>query len=360
LIDVTVFDDVSLIPSFWLLGFTKLRDAGKIRLRWRHGRQSPVSGEASKWKSVVFVAREAGRERLGYIDIFDRFHSLDEATITQCDAYFKFNFNADHIKATVAPGLVRKIHPTGFYFPVALEQGVRVPLAVARAAVAGFFARRSSWVERAKDARRSARQRRELDTRYSSLEAYRERLARVTARDLDLFWNVSYWAPKFDTHNVSSNQRVDVMKILEKIRGSSSYRMRFGFVDKPDARAAVPAYVLDPSPSTREYLELLSRTKLSIVTRGLENCFSWRVGEHLALGRFALFERFHNQPLVELRDGHDAVFFEPDLSDLEEKIRWYLDHDHEREAIAARGAAYFDANCLPDRQIASMLATLLT
>lgn len=360
MIDVTVFDDVSLIPSFWLSGFVKLQESGKIRLRWRHGRQSPVSSEASKWKSVVFLAREGKKERLGYIDIFDSFRSLDVETISKCDAYFKFNFNTEHISSTVPVELARKVHPIGFYFPIALEQGAHVLFAVARAAVAGFFGRRSSLVERVKDARRSARQRIELDTRYFSLATYRETLAPVRERDLDLFWNVGYWAPKFDRNSVSSNQRVEVMKILETIQATSNFRMRFGFVDKPDARSAVPNYVLDPSPSTREYLDLLARTKMSIVTRGLEHCFSWRVGEHLALGRFALLERFHNTSRVELRDGHDAVFFEPDLSDLEEKIRWYLEHDEQREAIAGRGAVYFDAHCRPDRQIESMLSTLLT
>ncbi len=42
---------------------------------------------------------------------------------------------------------------------------------------------------------------------------------------------------------------------------------------------------------------------MSLVTHGVKDCFSWRMGEHLALRRFALFERPVNETRVPLVEG---------------------------------------------------------
>src|SRR6201999_1718688 len=89
-----------------------------------------------------------------------------------------------------------------------------------------------------------------------------------------------------------------------------------------------------------------------------QQVLSWRIGEHLAMRRFVFLERFFNTPRVPIQDGKHAVFFEPDLSDFSEKLRWYLTHDAVREQIAAAGGDYFAMYCAPDRQVAGMLETL--
>lgn len=45
---------------------------------------------------------------------------------------------------------------------------------------------------------------------------------------------------------------------------------------------------------------------------------------------------------VPLVDGEHVAFARPDLSDLVELCRYYLEHDEEREAMGRRAREYFD------------------
>ena len=79
----------------------------------------------------------------------------------------------------------------------------------------------------------------------------------------------------------------------------------------------------------------------------------------MAMGKFALVERPLNTTYVPLSEGQDVVYFENDLSDLEQKLSYYLQHDDERQAIANRSKQYFDQYCRPEVQIKYMINSLM-
>lgn len=362
MVTVTVYDDVSLIPSFWFLGFQILSREGKIRLRFRHGRNAPVAHEDRKWKSTLFEVTSGGKTRVAVIDIFDRYDSLNPQVLEIVDQYFKFNFNQDHIKEK-ASAYRDKIFPIGFYFPV--RYGPRVfPYESMKRFLAGFNAREPVGLKaRLDDAIYSLREYKVLVNKHSDLEYYTENL-RAQKEDLhDLFWNVNYWSPKLnDSYGsiANCNQRVAIMQIIERlVTEHSAYKVSVGFFDNPDANRDYPQYVMRPTLPTREYLQVVARSKLSIVSRGLFDCFSWRMGEHMAMGKFALVERPLNTTYVPLSEGKDVVYFENDLSDLEHKLSYYLRHDDERQAIANRSRQYFDQYCRPEVQIKYMINNLM-
>ena len=83
------------------------------------------------------------------------------------------------------------------------------------------------------------------------------------------------------------------------------------------------------------------------------------MGEHMAMGKFALVERPLNKTYVPLSEGKDVVYFENDLSDLDHKLVYYLHHDEERRAIANRSKQYFDQYCRPEVQIKYMINNLM-
>jgi len=362
MVTVTVYDDVSLIPSFWFLGFQILSRAGKVRLRFRHGRNAPAAHEDRKWKSTLFEVTSGGKTRVAVIDIFDRYDSLNPKVLEIVDQYFKFNFNQDYIEETNS-AYRDKIFPTGFYFPVRYGRRI-LSYELMKRFLAGFHAReRVGLKARLDDAKYSLREYRVLVNKHSHLEYYTENL-RDQKEDLhDLFWNVNYWSPKLnDGYGSIANcrQRVAIMQIIERLgMEHSAYKMSVGFFDNPDANRDYPQYVMRPTLPTREYLQVVARSKLSIVSRGLFDCFSWRMGEHMAMGKFALVERPLNQTYMPLSEGKDVVYFENDLSDLDHKLSYYLRHDEEREAIANRSKQYFDQYCRPEVQIKYMIDNLM-
>ena len=362
MITVTVYDDISLIPSFWFLGFQNLSRAGKIRLRFKRGRSAPVSHEERKWKSTLFEITSGGKTRVAVIDIFDRYDSLNPQVLETVDQYFKFNFNPDHIQEK-ASAYRDKIFPTGFYFPVRYGRGVFSHELIKRF-LAGFHARERVGLKvRLDDAKYSLREYKVLVNKHSHLEYYTENL-RGQKEDLhDLFWNVNYWSPKLDEGYGSianCSQRVAIMQIIERLVAEhSAYKVSVGFFDNPDANRDYPQYVMRPTLPTREYLQVVARSKVSIVSRGLSDCFSWRMGEHMAMGKFALVERPLNATYVPLSEGKDVVYFENDLSDLEDKLSYYLRHDNERQAIANRSKQYFDQYCRPEVQLKYMINNLM-
>lgn len=362
MLTVTVYDDVSLIPSFWFLGFQILSREGKINLRFRHGRKAPVPHEDRKWKSTLFEVTSQGKTRVAVIDIFDRYDSLNPEVLEIVDQYFKFNFNEDHIKKKESNHR-DKIFPTGFYFPVRHDRR-NYSFELMKRFLAGFNAReRVDLKARLDDAKFSLREYRLLESKHSRLEDYTEDL-RGRAEDLhDLFWNVNYWSPKLDDvygSIANCNQRLAIMKIIEQLGVEhSALKLSVGFFDNADANRDYPQYVMRPTLPTREYLRVVARSKASIVSRGLFDCFSWRMGEHMAMGKFAFVERPLNKTYRPLNEGEDVVYFENDLSDLDDKLEYYLHHDQERQTIANRSKQYFDQYCRPEVQIKYMIDNLM-
>jgi hypothetical protein len=290
--------------------------------------------------------------KFGFIDIRDGYEEINSGAFAVVSAYFKLNYNAEYLRRHLAPFEFAKISPLGFWFPIRLPRWYSVPLTLlkrVRAAAGAQKVLRPHAVYR--DLRFNL-----AELRLPRLEYITEDSAHRTERRFDLFWKVNLWRGELTK---ASAQRFAVMQILDRVRASTPYRLEYGFVDSPAARMHCPKYVL-PTPSTRKaYLQNLARSKIGIVTRGLKDSLNWGIGEHLAMKRFVLCERHVNTTYRQLENGRHVVFFESDLSDLEEKVRYYLTHDEEREEIAAAGRQFFDTVCAPVAQARHVLRTLI-
>lgn len=99
-----------------------------------------------------------------------------------------------------------------------------------------------------------------------------------------------------------------------------------------------------------EHLEALTETKLALALPGegtvMHLDWSWRQTEIMAMGVCCVALR-RNTSWVGDPQGC-WIEIERDLSDLEDKIDYYLDHDDERLEIAANGRAYYDAFVAPE------------
>lgn len=86
----------------------------------------------------------------------------------------------------------------------------------------------------------------------------------------------------------------------------------------------------------QKYFEALATAKIVLSFRG-EGFDTLRYWEIPACGSMMISEPSTIQIPDNFIDGKEAVFCRPDLSDLLEKIDYYLAHDNEREAIALAG-----------------------
>ncbi len=351
---VTVRDNTTWEFYWWILGFRRLARTGAITMRFARGRRSPIPHDIGGWGSLTFTVEGPGldRRRIGFLELRDGFEELNAPALERADAYFKFNYNPAHLDANAPVGLRGRIHPIGFWFPIRLARNREVPVAALRALRATVRCAAPGTGSFREDLPFGLRTF-AASLRLPFLEDYTEDFANRPERTRDFFWKVSAWRSDHATA-----ERLRIMKILDAVRAETGRRMDYGFVDASHARTHFPEYVLRTDASRRGYLRDLAGASMSLVTHGVKDCFSWRMGEHLALRRFALIERPINETRVPLVEGVNAAFFESDLSDLSEKVRFYLDRPDERERIALAGREFFDSTCAPEVQARSLVETL--
>lgn len=357
MIEVTVFDNFHYHPSYYLVGFEKLAQTGRIKLTYQHGTKNILPDSEKRNKAIVFSAQKDNVVRTAMIDIGDDFKGVKVEVLRLLDFTFKFNYNEAYVRDTVPPELAAKLFPLGFHVPIFPEQWMGNQHTM-RWLLTGFYSRHDADLrQRGRDAAEAYRSWRDASPKTASLDYYRS--FREPKFETDLFWNVSYWRQNWEQSGNAAKERISIMKRLRKIDALGKFNMQYGFVDKADAREDYPDLVLNNSPRYAAYIRCVGTAKLTLITPGVHECFSYRIAEQLAMGRFALMQKHVNKSYVPLEDGKHVVFFEPDVSDLEEKLIYYLEHDEERERIAAQGAAYFDAFYAPEKQIEYMLRTML-
>jgi len=89
------------------------------------------------------------------------------------------------------------------------------------------------------------------------------------------------------------------------------------------------------------FLREVAAARLSLHLPG-NGPFTHRIAEFLGLGTCMVAVRLATELHVPLVPGEHYVEIAEDLSDLREKIYYYLAHEEERARIAAAGRAYFD------------------
>jgi hypothetical protein len=86
--------------------------------------------------------------------------------------------------------------------------------------------------------------------------------------------------------------------------------------------------------------------------------FTHRVAEFLGLGTCMISLKFQTAMHVPLVAGVHYVEVAEDLSDLVDKVHYFITHGHERRRIATAGMAYFDQYLHADHVVAYYLRTI--
>ena len=124
-----------------------------------------------------------------------------------------------------------------------------------------------------------------------------------------------------------------------------------------EAPASLRPHFRGPALGTK-MLQILSSVKISLNVHGdfMRYGGNMRLFECAGLGTFQLVD---DRPGVHewFVDGEHLVTFE-DLADLQDKARYYLEHDVERERIAAAGRAHALAHHRVEQRVARVLEML--
>ncbi len=89
------------------------------------------------------------------------------------------------------------------------------------------------------------------------------------------------------------------------------------------------------------FLREVARSRICVNLPGNGDlCF--RLIDYLAIGSFIISHPLGTRLPLSLIDREHIVFTKPDMSDLEDLVRYYLQHDTEREKIATNARALFD------------------
>lgn len=106
------------------------------------------------------------------------------------------------------------------------------------------------------------------------------------------------------------------------------------------------------------FLREITRSKICIDLPGLGD-FCFRLMNYMAIGSCIIAYPHHTRLHVPLIDRKHIVYCKEDFSDLIELCSYYLQHDDERETIAANARSFFDLNLHKDNLTLYYLRTCL-
>ena len=84
------------------------------------------------------------------------------------------------------------------------------------------------------------------------------------------------------------------------------------------------------------YIKAINQTKICIISTNVFNSPNMKFTEFTSCGSFVLSDKPADMEDLGFKDGKHMVIYK-NLNDLENKIRYYLKHDKEREKIAEQG-----------------------
>ena len=101
-------------------------------------------------------------------------------------------------------------------------------------------------------------------------------------------------------------------------------------------------------------IKCINRSKIIVTSNNIYKSLSMRYTETLACGGFLLADRPDDLELVGLKDGEHLVLYNG-LKDLKRKIKYYLTHDNEREAISIAGMKFVRKNHSCKKRVSEMV-----
>jgi hypothetical protein len=339
---ITYYDfNYLYFSSFFVTGF--LENAATCHYRFKVSNATPgiISDSMNEtWRSIlfsvcVFKANLSGEEFFFCIDTRDssRAGSLNGngyhlPLLAKVKYYFKVNYNKEAIRDD--PDLepfVHKIFPALPFFPLRSTRPYMLMPRIRPCAATGWKMR-------------NAAQRLKALYVIPTLDYFIQ--LRKNQKSFDIFF-LSAFYPE-ERHRTHMDHRLETMKEIRRLHRGKSL---VGFA----ARGVIPRnfaeFQVEPHPM-KEYLDLLSRSKIAIYVVGLHDCLSFKLGQYLALGLPIIGQRIRNNAdAIMTAWGFDQQFAFEDPKEIAYQTIVLL-HDNERRvALGLSNADEFDRRFTP-------------
>jgi hypothetical protein len=327
-------------------GLEDLAAKGLLSYRALPGVLSPMSQHYRGFSVAIMRVRPHGHNKWVTIayDPRDESGNYDQKTLCMVDLYFKCNYNKRTVPR-MAPDLAAKIVPGGAYVPVQPFRSkwsyfLQWPKVAISPLTRGHLKGPSNDWRRAK-ARQALQRVRDILRSYCyvnetclALEAYETPRAIVGNR---VFFAARAWSEP--VHRELVERRVQLLRAAKRIAGPD---FEGGFRPFPFAQANYPD-LLYRDLSHADFVNLLATSEIIIHTLGCHDCFAWRFGEALAVGRPLLSESLANELPEPLRHEEHVLFFERgDMRSFELGLLRLQTENGLREHLAAGARRYYE------------------
>lgn len=150
--------------------------------------------------------------------------------------------------------------------------------------------------------------------------------------------------------------RYEIVRRLSELRGMNIIT---GFVGKGDLDSKY-RNLLVSGYKYRDYLTFLARSRVNIYVRGLFDCFSFKLGELLAMGKPMVGQTIHNQREKLYQVPHlSSQFAHHDPEAIVEAALNLLNSEDQRQYLSSANADYFDRQLDPRITLNAMLTDIL-
>ena len=296
-------------------GLTDLARVGAIHLEYF---LEPQGDARAFHRGSLWAVVDRGPATSGVkvcLDLFDGGEIASPDGLDRCDLYFKRSYDPGVVAALPAP-LRQKLRPLGLNcFLLGDNDGdllrrVGIEWRLRRARGQSFS--RADWSFRAQliisamaPRRAPLFVRRRLVPRASAFEAPPD-----VPRAQTIVLQCRVWSPGDVSHGAAVDQLNDERAALVRLlRTTFAGRFVGGLVDTPFARSRYPDCVTNTATNHIDYLALIQRSGIGVVTRGVHGSIPWKTAEYLAASCCVVTEPMRHVLPEPLEEGAHVLTF---------------------------------------------------
>lgn len=324
-----------LYNSYFVAGMKTACRRMELDCRWLRKRRFgfPID-RADHLRGIA--KRTSGRIVRFLIDSYDS-SEVDPEELLGVDRWFKVNYS-EEICAKLPDRERAKVVPIGPSFGIRGLSVVSLPGVLA--AVACLVPARASFLEQTKGLYRQTRYRRPLD--------FYERDAR---EDGPVFFAGSLWRKEA----AINAQRVRIIGVCREVFGD---RFEGGMAPRRDGWSPYPHTQMPRRLEPEVYFAKVSRSPLAFNTRGVLDCFGWKLAEYMAMGKAIISTPWFSKPPAPITHGLHVHLVREDLSDLRDAVDRILGDESYRARLKAGARSYYRDNLEPARVAERCLRSL--
>ncbi len=289
-------------------------------------------------------------------DLYDHAEHFSEAALTNCDYYFKRNFESSFV-TVLNDKYDTKILPLGLSFRVKSEYlrgKTKFKWGMMLSNLLVNFKIDSRFVTRLKSSYKTTKNHIKKAEENRSLARFEHFENKATTNTILFQTRCFLHEDDVDVRQIHQ-QRYHIIKLL---RQHFPDTFKGGFVLSKIANQNYGDALTNVPTAPEEYLDAMKTAKIVIYTRGLANSPAWKMAEYLSQGKVIIAEPLTAELPNTLQEGVELLYFNND-EELIEKIKLVLKDDKLAEKLSKNARTYFEKHVHPVANTKRILEAML-